>query len=311
MKIYALLILMMFSLSSCKSQINDHAELLENLKYDPNKEMYQIAGTNLYPVEITINDYPAGRGLAFFGNQMYYVADIGLQKKGRQTAKVTLDLKNFKPIDSDQPILFVAIYYSGDISMPSINDEEDVLVHYVLTGKDVTTQDIKNGYITKTFSFEAKEVRTSLDSWKNSKKLTANDALFNQLYEAHEELQSDLNASDKGDAIEKMKVAEYETAQLRGAKKEWILEEREALFSNTWKLLPKDSCKLKVYGDGKIATLVKKDGSIISPSAISSNPRSKHGKTFQILNLYFHIPNNKTDLELTRFDAYAITNFEK
>ncbi|RZL14427.1 MAG: hypothetical protein EOO96_30770, partial [Pedobacter sp.] len=184
MKIYILAIVLLFSLSSCKSQINDHAELLENLKYEQGKEMYQIAGTNLYPVEVTINDYPAGRGLAFFGHQMYYVADIGLQKKGRQTAKITLDLKSFKASENNQPILFVAIYYHGDISLPSIDDEEDVLVHYVLTGKDITAQDIKNGYITKSFSFEAKEVRTDLDSWKNSKKLAPSDALFNQLYEA-------------------------------------------------------------------------------------------------------------------------------
>jgi len=311
MKIYILAIVLLFSLSSCKSQINDHAELLENLKYEQGKEMYQIAGTNLYPVEVTINDYPAGRGLAFFGHQMYYVADIGLQKKGRQTAKITLDLKSFKASENNQPILFVAIYYHGDISLPSIDDEEDVLVHYVLNEKDITAQDIKNGYITKSFSFEAKEVRTDLDSWKNSKKLASNDALFNQLYEGYETLHADLNASDKGNAIEKMKIAEYETAQLRGAKKEWILDERKSLFSNTWKLLPKDSCRLKIYGDGKIATLVKKDDSIISASAMSSNPGAKHGKTLQFLNLYFHIPNNKTDFELTRFDAYAITKFGK
>ncbi|WP_231426596.1 hypothetical protein [Pedobacter sp. Leaf250] len=310
-KIFTIAIVLLISLQSCKSQVTDHVELLENLKYDQDKEMYQAALTTLYPAEVTINDYPIGRGLAYFGHEIYYIADLGLQKKGRQTATVTIDLKNFKPTESDKPILFLAVYYSGDVSMPSIDDKEDVLVHYVLLEKDITEQDIKKGSITKTFTFEAKEVRTNLDSWKNSRKLTVNDALFNQLYSEYEKLQTDLNASDKGNAIEKMKVAEFETAQLRNAKKEWIVDERKALFSNHWKLLPKDSCKIKIYGDGKIATLVKKDDSIISVSAVSSNPKSKNERTTQFLNLYFHIPNNKSDLELTRFDGYAITKFGK
>ena len=309
MKIFSIAIVLLIGLQSCKSQITDHAELLDNLKHDPDKEMYELTMGNLYPAEVTINDYPTGKGLAYFGNEIYYIADLGLQKKGRQTAKVTIDLKNFKPTESEKTILFLAVYYSGDISMPSIDDKESVLVHYVLKGKDITAQDIKNGYITKTFTFEAKEVRTNFDSWKKSKKLTVNNALFNQLYDAYEKLTDNLNASDKNDAIEKMKFAEFETAQLRNAKKEWIIDERKAIFSNHWKLLPKDSCKVKIYGDGKIATLVKKDDSIISASAISSNPRAKTERTTQFLNLYFHIPNDKTDFELTRFDGYAITKF--
>jgi hypothetical protein len=51
---------------------------------------------------------------------------------------------------------------------------------------------------------------------------------------------------------------------ITGNEKEWMLKEREALLSNTFTLLPKDSCDVKIYGNGTMATLVKKNSEIIT-----------------------------------------------
>jgi hypothetical protein len=92
-----------------------------------------------------------------------------------------------------------------------------------------------------------------------------------------------------------------------------MLKEREALLSNTFTLLPKDSCDVKIYGNGTMATLVKKNSEIIKQSAITSKftkgfPR---GKVVQFYNFYYNIPKGKEELELIRFDGYAITKYKK
>lgn len=92
-----------------------------------------------------------------------------------------------------------------------------------------------------------------------------------------------------------------------------MLNEREALLSNTFSLLPKDSCEVKIYGNGTMATLVKKNSEIIKQSAITSKfiEDFPKGKVVQLYNFYYNVPKGKEELKLIRFDGYAITKYGK
>jgi len=108
--------------------------------------------------------------------------------------------------------------------------------------------------------------------------------------------------------------AEFEVAQLRGMKKEWILKDRDAILSNTFTLLTKDSCEVKIYGNGTMETLVKKSSEIIKQSTVTSKFAKKNspkGQVVQFYNLHYNIPKGKEELKLIRFDGYAITKYGK
>ncbi|MDF2476348.1 MAG: hypothetical protein K0S24_1831 [Sphingobacterium sp.] len=313
MKKYILSIIVLLTLASCKGQ-ESKTKLLDKLKYNVDKSNYGIQPTFYYPTEISVNDYPVFRGLEFFGNTVPNFIDIAINKNGEQELKIRIDLTNYKKLG--KPILKILLVRSAKgisiISNESNFPEENILVNYELSDKDITQENIKNGYFLKTIKFNA-NVPVELSSLNKSVQLKNSPELLDKLYNALTKLSKDLNDKNTNHVLEIIQNAEYEVAQLRGMKKEWMLKEREALLSNTFTLLPKDSCEVKIYGNGAMATLVKKNSEIIKQSAITSKftedfPR---GKVVQFYNFYYNIPKGQEELELIRFDGYAITKYGK
>lgn len=313
MKKYILSIIVLLTLASCKGQ-ESKTELLDKLKYNVDKSNYGIQPTFYYPTEISVNDYPVFRGLEFFGNTVPNFIDIAINKNGEQELKIRIDLTNYKKLG--KPILKILLVRSAKgisiISNESNFPEENILVNYELSDNDITQENTKNGYFLKTIKFNA-NVPVELSSLNKSVQLKNSPELLDKLYNALTKLTKDLNDKNTNHVLEIIQNAEYEVAQLRGMKKEWMLKEREALLSNTFTLLPKDSCEVKIYGNGAMATLVKKNSEIIKQSAITSKftedfPR---GKVVQFYNFYYNIPKGQEELELIRFDGYAITKYGK
>lgn len=313
MKKYILSIIVLLTLASCKGQ-ESKTELLDKLKYNVDKSNYGIQPTFYYPTEISVNDYPVFRGLEFFGNTVPNFIDIAINKNGEQELKIRIDLTNYKKLG--KPILKILLVRSAKgisiISNESNFPEENILVNYELFDNDITQENTKNGYFLKTIKFNA-NVPVELSSLNKSVRLKNSPELLDKLYNALTKLTKDLNDKNTNHVLEIIQNAEYEVAQLRGMKKEWMLKEREALLSNTFTLLPKDSCEVKIYGNGAMATLVKKNSEIIKQSAITSKftedfPR---GKVVQFYNFYYNIPKGQEELELIRFDGYAITKYGK
>lgn len=314
MKKYILSIIVLLTLASCKGQENK-PELLDKLKYDVDKSNYGIQPTFYYPTEISVNDYPVLKGLEFFGNTIPNFIDIAINKSGEQELKILIDLKNYKK--QGEPILEILLVRSAKgisiISNESNFPEENILVNYELSDDDITQENIKNGYFLKTIKFNAK-IPVELPSLNKSVQLKNSPELLDKLYNALTNLTKELNNKNSNNVLEIIQNAEFEVAQLRGMKKEWMLKEREAILSNTFTLLPKDSCEVKIYGNGTIATLVKKSSEIIKQSAVTSKVAKKNspkGQVVQFYNLYYNIPKGKEELELIRFDGYAITKYGK
>ncbi|MGE8291008.1 MAG: hypothetical protein ACN6ON_05000 [Sphingobacterium sp.] len=314
MKKYILSIIVLLTLASCKGQENK-PELLDKLKYDVDKSNYGIQPTFYYPTEISVNDYPVLKGLEFFGNTIPNFIDIAINKSGEQELKILIDLTNYKK--QGEPILEILLVQSAKgisiISNESDFPEENILVNYELSDDDITQENIKNGYFLKTIKFNAK-IPVELPSINNSVQLKNSPELLDKLYNALTNLTKDLNDKNSDNVLEIIQNAEFEVAQLRGMKKEWMLKEREAILSNTFTLLPKDSCEVKIYGNGTMATLVKKNSEIIKQSAVTSKvikKNSPRGQVVQFYNLYYNIPKGKEELELIRFDGYAITKYGK
>lgn len=311
-KKYCLFIIAVLALTYSKGQ-DRKTELLDNLKYSVDKSNYGIQPTFYYPTEILINDYPVFRGLEFFGNTIPNFIDIAINKSGEQELKVLIDLTNYKK--QGKPILEILLVKSAKggsiISNKSDFPKENILVNYELSDDDITQENIKNGYFLKTIKFNAK-VPIELSSLNKSVQLKNSTELFDKLYNALAKLTKDLNDKNTNNVLKIIQNAEFEVAQLRGMKKEWMLTERKALLSNTFTLLPKDSCEVKIYGKGTMATLVQKNLEIIKQSAITSdfiNENYPKGKVAQFYNFYYNQPNGKQELELIRFDAYAITKY--
>lgn len=314
MKKYLLFITILLTLSSCKGQ-ESRTELLDKLKYDADKSNYGIQPTFYYPTEISINDYPVFRGLEFFGNTIPNFIDNAINKNGGQELKILIDLTNYKK--QGKPILKILLVKSAKgvsiISNESDFPEENILVNYELADDDITQENIKNGYFLKTIKFNAK-IPVELSSLSKSVQLKNSTALLDELHNALAKLTKDLNDKNSNNVLEIIQHAEFEVAQLRGMKKEWMLKERDALLSNTFSLLPKDSCEVKIYGNGTMVTLVKKSSEIIKQSAVTSKFRkekSPKGNVVQFYNFYYHVPKGKEKLELIRFDGYSITKYGK
>lgn len=313
MKKYILSIIVLLTLASCKGQ-ERKTELLDKLKYNVDKNNYGIQPTFYYPTEISVNDYPVFRGLEFFGSTVPNFIDIAINENGEQELKILIDLANYKK--QGKSILKILLVRSAKgisiISNESDFPEENILVNYELSDDDITQENIKNGYFLKTIKFKA-NIPVELSSLNKSVQLKNSTQLLDKLYNALTNLTKDLNDKNSNRVLEIIQNAEFEVAQLRGMKKEWMLKERENLLSNTFTLLPKDSCEVKIYGIGRMATLVKKNSEIIKQSAITSKftkdfPR---GKVVQFYNFYYNIPKGKEELELIRFDGYAITKYGK
>jgi hypothetical protein len=313
MKKYILSTIVLLTLASCKGQ-ESKTEILDKLKYNVDKCNYGIQPTFYYPTEISVNDYPVFRGLEFFGNTIPNFIDIAINKNGEQELKILIDLTNYKK--QGKPILKILLVRSAKgisiISNESDFPEENILVRYEISDDDITQENIKNGYFLKTIKFKAK-VPIELSSLNKSIQMKTSTELLNKLYNALTNLTKDLNDKNSNNVLEIIQNAEFEVAQLRGMKKEWMLKERQALLSNNFTLLPKDSCEVKIYENGTMATLVKKNSEIIKQSAITSKfiENSPRGKVVQFYNFYYHIPKGKEELELIRFDGYAITKYEK
>jgi hypothetical protein len=314
MKKYLLFIIVLLTLTSCKGQ-ESKTELLDKLKYDVDKSNYGIQPTFYYPTEISINDYPVLRGVGFFGNTIPNFIDIAINKNGEQELKILIDLTNYKR--QGKPILKILLVKSAKgvsiISNESDFPEGNILVNYELSDDDITQENIRNGYFLKTIKFNAK-IPVELSSLNKSVQLKNSTELLNKLHTALSKLTKNLNDKNSSNVLEIIKNAEFEVAQLRGMKKEWMLKEREALLSNTFSLLPKDSCEVRIYGNGTMATLVKKNSEVIKQSAITSKftkdnyPKSK---VVQFYNFYYNVPKGKEELELIRFNGYAITKYGK
>lgn len=314
MKKYLLSIIVLLILTSCKGQNIDNG-LLDNLKYNADKVVYGIQPTFYYPTEISINDYPVFRGLEFFGNTIPNSIDIAINKSGEQELKILIDLKNYKK--QEKPIFKILLVKSANgisiISNESDFPEENILVNYELYDEDIKQENIKDGYFLKTIKFNAK-IPVELSSINKSVQLKNSTELLDKLYYALSKLAKDLNDENSNNILEIIQNAEFEVAQLRGMKKEWMLDEREALLSNNFTLLPKENCEVKIYGNGTMATLVKKNSEIIKQSAITSKFTEENfpkGKVIQFYNFYYNVPKGKEELELIRFDGYAITKYGK
>lgn len=254
-----LLLFFLISLTnSCgQGQIKEVKGLLDNLKYTKSKLNYSIKVENLYPIEILINGFPIHTVTPKVGG---CYLDLGIEKKGTQKVKLILDLntnfiKDYK-LKPDDKILSVQIEESN------ITDEfykQNILKEFELIYSDLKDEDIKRGYLIKEIEFKAiiTENLFQVDSLQNLRNLNQ-QSLLKQVYD---EYQSILDFVEKKDAIsfvEKFKMTEYQSSQLRNMEKEWVIKEREKLFENTFHLLPIDSCKLVFTDDGKRVTLGRK-----------------------------------------------------
>lgn len=312
MKKYFLFIIALLALTSSNGQ-EIKPELLDKLKYHTDKSNYGIQPTFYYPTEISINDYPVFRGLEFYGNTIPNFIDVAIHKNGEQELKFLIDLTNYKK--NGLPLLEILLVKSAKgvsiISNKADFPKENILVNYELSDDDITQEHINNGYFLKAIKFNAK-VPIEVPSLDKSLPLNNSIELLDKLYDALAKLTKDLNNKDSNNVLKIIQNAEFEIAQLRGMKKEWVLTERKALFSNTFALLPKDSCEVKIYGNGKMATLVRKNLDLIKQSAITSNfitQNSPKGKVVQFYNFYYHLPKEKDKLEVIRYDGYAITKY--
>lgn len=311
MKKYYLLIAVLLTIIFCKGQ-NNTTDFLNKLKYNAEKNSYGMQLNFYYPTEILINDYPVFRGLEFFGNTIPNFIDNAIYKSGEQELKILIDLTNYKK--QKQHILNILVVKSDKevsiISNESNFPRENILLKYELSDDDINQENINNGYFSKTLKFNAK-IPVEIPSLEKSVQLKASKELLDQLYAAITKLTDDLNNKNNSSILPIIQNAEFEVAQLRGMKKEWILNERKALLSNNFKLLPKDSCEVKILGNGKIATLVERNLGIIKQSAITSEFKEKNtnGKVTQFYNFYYNVPKGKEELELIRFDGYAITKY--
>lgn len=309
---YYLIILAMLAFTSCNGQKVASTELLDKLKYDVDRRNYGMQTTFYYPTEISVNDYPILKGLEFFGTNRPAFADIAINRTGEQELKILIDLKNYKKQES--PILKIILFKStanlSVIASEWAEPENKKLIDYELRSDELSQEDLRRGYFVKTIKFNAK-IPVQLISSDQSVPLKNSAELLDKLYNALKQLTDDLN-SKKGDQVVKaIQKAEYETAQLRGMKREWVLNERKAILSNTFSLLPKDRCELKIYGNGKLAALVEKSKDVIKQSAITSTFKKKNPQSdvLQLYNLYYHQPDERAEMELIKFDGYAITKY--
>ncbi|SHE78893.1 hypothetical protein [Pedobacter caeni] len=314
MKKYYLIILALLAFTSCNGQEIVNTEFLNKLKYDPDRRAYGIQTTFYLPTEISVNDYPILKGYEFFGTNMPAFVDIAINRSGEQELKILIDLKNYKKQES--PILKIILFKStvnlSVIASAWTEPENKKLIEYELRSDGLSQDDLRKGYFAKTIKFKAK-IPVQLISSDKSVPLKNSPELLDKLYNAMKQLTDDLNSKKDDQVVKAIQKAEYETAQLRGMKHEWVLNERKAILSNTFSLLPKDRCELKIYGNGKLATLVEKSKDVIKQSAITSTFKKKNPQSdvHQLYNLYYHQPDERAEMELIKFDGYAITRYGK
>jgi hypothetical protein len=245
-------------LTSCsQGQIKEEKGLLDNLKYTKSKLDYSINVENLYPVEILINGFPIHTVTTRVGGSYL---DLGIEKKGTQKIKIILDLstiliKDYQPKPNDKIL-------SLEIMEENITDEfylKNSLKEFELNYSDLKDEDIKRGFLIKEIEFKA-TIKGNIFKEDSLQDLRTQNQQ-NLLKQVYDEYKSIIDIVEKKDAVsfvEKFKITEYQSSQLRNAKKEWIIKEREKLFKNTFHLLPIDSCKLVFTEDGKRVTLGRK-----------------------------------------------------
>lgn len=300
-------------LTSCgQGQIKEEKGLLDNLKYTKSKLNYLITVENLYPVEILINSFPIHTIIPRVGGCFL---DLGIEKKGTQKVKIILDLstiliKNYQPKPDDKIL-------SINIEENNITDEfyvKNTLNEFELNYSDLKEEDIKRGYLIKEIEFKAtiKENLFETDSLQDLR----NQNQQNLLKQVYDEYKSIIDFVEKKDAVsfvEKLKITEYQSSQLRNAKKEWIIEEREKLFKNTFHLLPMDSCKLVFTEDGKRVTLGRKYNifynkpkPILNFPALSGEWEKGSFPKFVTYYHYFYFSiNQKNKIELLRHNTFT------
>lgn len=245
-------------LTSCsQGQIKEEKGLLDNLEYTKSKLTYSIQVENLYPAEILVNGLPIHTVVARVGG---CYLDLGIEKKGIQKVKIILDLstillKGYNPKPNDK-ILSVEIEESNiTTEFYKKNILKEIEFHY----SDLKEEDIKKGcFITEIeFKVAIKENLFKTDSLQDLRTLNQQD-LLKKVYDEYKSIVDFTQKKDAVSFVEKLKLSEYQSSQLRNAKKEWIIKEREKLFKNTFHLLPIDSCKLVLTEDGKRATIARK-----------------------------------------------------
>lgn len=245
-------------LTSCsQGQIKEEKGLLDHLKYTKSKLNYSIKVENLYPVEILINGFPIHTVTPRVGG---CYLDFGIEKKGTQKVKLILDLsiiliKDYHPKPNDKIL-------SVQIDESNITNEfykQNILKEFELNYSDLKDEDIKRGYLIKEIEFKAtiKGNLFEVDSLQDLRNLNQ-QSLLQQVYDEYKSLLDFVEKKEAVSFVEKFKTTEYQSAQLRNAKKEWVIKEREKLFKNTFHLLPIDSCKLVFTEDGKRVTLGRK-----------------------------------------------------
>ncbi len=300
-------------LTSCNhGQVKEEKGLLDNLKYSKSKLNYFIRTDNLYPLEILINGFPIHTVTPQVGGSYL---DLGIEKSGTQKVKIILDLsiiliRDYNPKPDDE-ILSVTIAESN------ITEEfyvKNTLKEFVLYYSELNYEDIKKGYLIKEIEFKA---TTDENLFETDKLLDLKN--FDQeklLKQVYSEYKSIIDLAKKKDAIlfvDKIKTTEYQSSQLRNMEKEWVIEEREKLFKNTFRLLPIDSCKLVFTEDRKRVTLGRKynifynkpNPNLNFPALTGKWEKGSIPKYVTYCHYFYFSINHKNKLELLRHKTFT------
>lgn len=290
----------------CSTNRSGNENLIDNVIYDEAKSSYMFTATNTYPVEILINGYPVARTTASSPHNLTGIADIGIYKEGKQTLDVVIDLRQFKKEETYQPILSFVLYQAK--SKESVPGPDNTINNFEISTNEITDDDVKDCIFTKTITFEAQPV-VNIGAWQESKDMTEydSDKLLKMAYLAYQDFKDVINNNKLAEFTEMVELAEYESGQLCNKRIDDIKNERNAWLSNSLNLQPMDNCEVKLYGDGKLLTLVVKSEQIIDISPLYTSPGDDDGDSHYV-NLYYHFPSDSENLELIRFNTDSLKN---
>ncbi|GGX05109.1 hypothetical protein [Aquimarina muelleri] len=298
---------------SCTGQINEEKGLVEKIIYNKSKLDYSVNLQTHYPVEVFVNNFPVIQSLVRVNSSFI---DMAIHKKGTQKLKIVLDLnvtlmKGYTPKNEDPVLKF-------KLEKTNITDEfyeEKEIENFEILYSDLKKEDFEKGYYSKEITFEANP-EYEFNSWKNAidLRLLDKNILLDNVYKAYETLISDIKNANTKSFVHKIQLAEYEISQLRGMKKEWVYKERERLYNNEFKWMPKDSCKLVFFDEGKLVSLArkydiwsKKDTSVIDFTPLSGKWEKGSVPRFITYyhNFYYTKPKSDAPLQLIRYRTFT------
>lgn len=291
---------------------------LNRVKRNEKVNEYTIRHHSSFPIEIGINDIPVVRQTEYLGTELSTFINWAIPKSGTQILTYTIDLKSYysradklKELKStygyeEKPE--VEIVWFAACCGNSILSAPENAMRYDLYFDKLKQSDVDRGFYTDTITFETK-VGYNLSDWERGTVLSEmNQPLLKEkLYRIYKSMIRNLKKENKTSLDIDWENALYENAVSRNWEKDWAIEEQTGIYSIVPELLPLDSCELKIYGNGRLASLISKE-QLIPVSALTSTLYNKvfQRNFIQYHNLYFYMPEGSDEFKLIRYDFYSI-----